>query len=59
MIHKLSGACFADRIVVHISNNNTLKSIYNPPLYSIIRCRIILRVTLPTVGKFSLKKENH
>jgi predicted metallopeptidase len=25
MIHKLSGACYAVRLLIHISNHNTLK----------------------------------
>ena len=43
--------------MVHISNNNTLKSIYNEYFHSIIKYGIILGVILPTVGRFSLQKK--
>jgi len=35
IIHKIRGACFADRFVVHISNIKTLKSVYNAYFHSI------------------------
>ena len=50
-------ACFADRFMVHISNNNTLKSIYNEYFHSITKEVIIFGVILPTVGRFSLQKK--
>ena len=53
MIPKLSGAHYAVRSVVHISNINTLKSIY---FHSDIKYGIIFGVTLPAVGKCSLYK---
>ena len=37
MIHKLSGAFYAVRLLVHISNHNTLKSIYYAYFHSIIK----------------------
>jgi hypothetical protein len=57
MTYKLSGACLADRLMVHISNNNTFKSIYNPPYHSTIKCGIILGVIHPTVGISTLKRK--
>jgi hypothetical protein len=54
MIPKLSGAYYAVRSMVHISNINTLKSIYYTYFHSIIKDgKIILSVTLPTVGRFT------
>jgi len=41
MIPNLSGACYAIRSVVHISNINTLKSIYYAYFSSIIKYGII------------------
>jgi hypothetical protein len=41
MIPKLSGACYTVRSMFHISNINTLKSIYFPYFHSIIKYRII------------------
>jgi hypothetical protein len=55
---KLSGACLADKLMVYISNNNTLKSIYNEYFHSAIKYGIILGIILPTVGRFSLQKIN-
>ena len=37
IIPKLSGACYAVRSMDHISNNDTLKSIYNAYFHSIIK----------------------
>jgi len=37
IIHKLSGACYAIRSMVHISIMNILKSIYNAYFHSIIK----------------------
>jgi hypothetical protein len=54
MINKLSGACYAVRSIVHISNINTLKSIYYTYFISIIKYGIIFGVILPTVGRFSV-----
>jgi hypothetical protein len=42
MVPKLSAACYATRSVVHISNINTVKSIYNAYFHSVIKCGIIL-----------------
>jgi hypothetical protein len=41
MIPKLSAACYAVRSVVHISNSNTLKSIYWAYFHSITKYEII------------------
>jgi len=57
MVHKVTGACLAVRLMVHISNNNTFKSIYNPPFQSIRKCGIILLVNHPTVVIFTLKSK--
>ena len=48
--------CRAFRPVVHISNSNTLKSIYYTYFYAGIRCGTILVVSLPIVQRFSLQK---
>jgi hypothetical protein len=53
MIPTLSGACYAVRSMVHISNINNLKSIYYAYFHSTIQ---FFGVTLPTVGRFSLYK---
>jgi hypothetical protein len=37
MILKLSGACYADRSMVHISNISTLKSIYFAFFHSVMK----------------------
>jgi hypothetical protein len=56
-ILKLSRARYNVRLMVHISNINTLKSIYYADFHSIIKHGIIFfGVTLPTVGRFSLYK---
>jgi hypothetical protein len=41
MVPKLSGACYAVRSIYHISNINTLKSIYFAYFHSVIKYRII------------------
>jgi hypothetical protein len=41
MILKLSGACYAVRSMVHISNSNTHKSIYCASFHSVIKYGII------------------
>jgi hypothetical protein len=41
MIPKLSGSCYADRSMFHISNINTLKSIYFAYFHSIVQYGII------------------
>ena len=56
MIHKLSGTCYAIRTIVHISNINTLKSIYYAYFHSIISMELSSGVILSTVGRFSLYK---
>ena len=58
MIPKLSGTCYAIKLMVHISNINTLRSIYCAYFHSVIHYGIIFGgVTLPTVGRFSLYKK--
>jgi hypothetical protein len=52
MIPKFSGAFYAVRSMVHISNINTLKSVYYAYFHSVI----LHGITLPTVGRFSLCK---
>jgi hypothetical protein len=42
MIPELSGACYAVRSVVHISNINTLKSIYYANFHYFIKYGILL-----------------
>jgi hypothetical protein len=54
MIPKLSAAWYAITPMVHISNINTLKSIYYVCSHSVIKYGIIFGITLPTVGIFSL-----
>jgi len=56
VINKLNGACYAVGSIVHISNINTLKSIYYAYFNSTIKYGIIFRVISPTVGRFSLYK---
>jgi hypothetical protein len=58
MIRKLSGACYAVRSMVHISNINTLKSINYAYFHSIIKYGIGSGVTLPTRRRFSLYERN-
>jgi len=59
LVPKLSGAYYVVRSVVHISTSNTLRSAYYAYFHSIIKYEIIFGgVTLPTVGRFSLSKEN-
>jgi hypothetical protein len=52
MIPELSGACYAVRSMFHISNINTLKSIYCAYFHSIIQYGIILGEILPTAGRY-------
>jgi hypothetical protein len=56
MISKLSGAYYAVTSMVHISNINTLKSIYYAFFPSIIKYGIIFMATLPTVERYSFYK---
>jgi len=41
IIPRFSGVCYAIRSVVHISNINTLKSIYHAYFHSVIKYQII------------------
>jgi hypothetical protein len=54
-IPKLHAASYAIRVMVHISNKNTLKSIYYAYFHSITEYGKI-GVLLPTVGRYSLCK---
>ena len=58
MILKFSGPCCATRSVVHISNINTLKSIYCAYFHYIIKYGIFLGGNSSNSGKiFSLQKQ--
>ena len=58
MVFKLSGACYAVRSVVHISNINILKSIYYAYFHSVIKYGIIFGGNISNSGKnFSLQKK--
>ena len=57
MSPKLSGACNSIKSMVHVSNINTLKTIYYAYFHSIIKYGIIFGVTLPTVGRFHFTKK--
>ena len=55
MVPKLGGVCYAVRSTVHVSNINSLKSIYYGDFNSVIKYGIF-GVTFPTVGRLSLYK---
>jgi hypothetical protein len=58
MIPTLSAACYAVRSMVHISNIDTLKSIYNTHFHSIIKYGIIFWGNSSNIGKvFTLQKK--
>jgi len=58
MIPKLSGACYAIRSIVHISNINALKSTYCACFHSVINYGIIFEGTCSNSGKiFTLQKQ--
>jgi hypothetical protein len=58
MIPKLSGACYVVRMMVHISNITTLKSIYFAYFHSIIKYEIIFWGNSSNSGKiFTLQKK--
>jgi NADH:ubiquinone oxidoreductase subunit H len=60
MIPKLSAACYAVRSMFHISNINTLKSIYFAYFHSIIKYGIILGGNASNSRKiFYFTNENH
>ena len=57
---KLSGAYYAVRSVVHISNINTIKSVYFAYLHSVIICGIIFWVYSSSIGNiFTLQKKKY
>ena len=58
MIPKLSGACYAIRLMVHINNINTLKSIFYAHFHSLIKYEIIFWGTYSNSRKiFTLQKK--
>ena len=58
MIPKLNGAYYAVRSMVHISNINTLKSIYYANFHSVIKYTIIFGGNSSNSGKvFILQKQ--
>jgi hypothetical protein len=58
MIPKLSGACYAARSMVHISNINILKSIYYVYFNSVIKHGKIFGGHFSNSEKLSLYKRN-
>ena len=59
IIPTLSAACYAVRSMVHISNIDTLKSIYYAHFHSVIKCGIIFWGNSPNSRKFfHFTKEN-
>jgi hypothetical protein len=57
MIPELSGACYAVRLMLHISNINTLKSIYFAYFHSIIKYGIIFWGNSSTSSKIFIYKK--
>jgi len=58
MIPKFSGACYVVSLMVHISNSNTLKSIYYAPFNSVTKYEIIMGGNSSNSGKiFTLQKQ--
>jgi hypothetical protein len=58
MTPKLSGACYAIRLMVHISSINTLKSIYYVYFHSIVQYRLIFWGNSSNSGNsFTLQKK--
>ena len=58
MAPNLSGACYAIRLMVHISSINPLKSIYYVYVHSIIKYRLIFWGNSSNSGKsFTLQKK--
>jgi hypothetical protein len=58
LIQKLSGACYAVRSLLHISNADTLKSNYFAYFYSLMKYRIIFRGNSSDSKKvFTLQKK--
>jgi hypothetical protein len=53
---KLRGASYAARLMCHISNINTLKSIYYACFHHIMQYRTIFWATRSIVERFSLRK---
>jgi len=58
MIPKVSGACYAIRLLIHISNINTFKSIYCVYLHSIIKYELTVWGNSSKSGNiFTLQKK--
>jgi hypothetical protein len=58
MIPKLSGACYAVRLMLHINNINAIKSIYYAYFHTILKYGIIFRGNRSNSGKiFTLQKK--
>jgi hypothetical protein len=57
MITKLSGACYAIRLIVHISNINTLKSIYYVYFHSAIKYGRLVWCNSSNSEIFTLQKK--
>jgi len=51
VIPKLSAACYAIRLMAHISNINTLKSNYYAHFHSVIKYGVIFRGNSSNSGK--------
>jgi hypothetical protein len=51
LVPKLSGACYAVRYILHISNTDTLKSIYFACFHSLMKYGIIFWVIHPRVER--------
>jgi hypothetical protein len=58
LVPKLSGTCYAVRSMLHITNNDTLKSIYFAYFHSLMKYEIILGGNSPDSKKvFTLQKK--
>ena len=58
-IPKVSGTCYAIRLMVHISNISALKSVYYAYFHSIIKYEIIFWDNFQQLEDFHFTKENH
>jgi hypothetical protein len=58
MIPKLGGACYVIRLMIHISNNNTFKSIYCAYFHSVMNYELTVWGNSSNSGKiFTLQKK--
>jgi hypothetical protein len=53
---KLSGACYVVRSMFHVSNSDTLKSVYFVYFHSIMKYGIFVRVIHLSAKRYSLYK---